>query len=114
MSRRLLSNASPLTLGVTAALGAGMVTYNISSRTASETVQFKPGFDCPSQRQKKLGPKPLFPASGFVDLVLEDARMVNHDTRELRFGLPGKEGEEKENGLGVVCMFPFFPLSYSF
>ena len=37
---------------------------------------------------------------GFVSLILEEARMVNHDTRELRFKLPGNEAT---SGLSSVC-----------
>ncbi|CAC9889594.1 unnamed protein product, partial [Aureobasidium pullulans] len=42
----------------------------------------------PAQPQKSLGQKPVFLAMGFVSLTLEEARMVNYDTKELKFKLP--------------------------
>ncbi|KAH0278002.1 ferredoxin reductase-like protein, partial [Aureobasidium melanogenum] len=76
--RRLLSSISPATLGVAAAAGAGVVAFNMSRSSAS-----------PAEPQKSLGQKPAFPAMGFVSLTLEEARMVNHDTKELKFRVPG-------------------------
>ncbi|KAG9743085.1 ferredoxin reductase-like protein, partial [Aureobasidium melanogenum] len=76
--RRLLSSISPATLGFAAAAGAGVVTFNMSKSSAS-----------PAEPQKSLGQKPVFPAMGFVSLTLEEARMVNHDTKELKFKVPG-------------------------
>ncbi|KAG9585411.1 ferredoxin reductase-like protein, partial [Aureobasidium melanogenum] len=76
--RRLLSSISPATLGFAAAAGAGVVAFNMSKSSAS-----------PAEPQKSLGQKPVFPAMGFVSLTLEEARMVNHDTKELKFKVPG-------------------------
>lgn len=54
----------------------------------------------PAEPQKSLGQKPVFPAMGFVSLTLDEARMVNHDTRELKFKLPG---DKAISGLSPVC-----------
>lgn len=78
-----------MTVGVAAAAGAGIVAFNMS----------KPSSD-PAILQKNLGQRPVFPAMGFVSLTLEEARMVNHDTRELKFKLPGNEAT---SGLSSVC-----------
>lgn len=87
--RRLLASVSPVTVGVAAAAGAGIVAFNM----------FKPSSD-PAMLQENLGQRPVFPAMGFVSLTLEEARMVNHDTRELKFKLPGNEAT---SGLSSVC-----------
>lgn len=89
--RRLLSSMSPAALGFTAAAGAGVVAYNMSKPSSS-----------PAEPQKSLGQKPVFPAMGFVSLTLEEARMVNHDTRELKFKLPG---DGAISGLSPVCEY---------
>lgn len=87
--RRLLSSISPATLGVAAAAGAGVVAFNMSRSSAS-----------PAEPQKSLGQKPVFPAMGFLSLTLEEARMVNHDTKELKFRVPG---DGAISGLSPVC-----------
>jgi hypothetical protein len=87
--RKLLASISPASLGLAAAAGAGVVAFNMST-TSSD----------PATLQKTLGPRPVFPAMGFVSLTLEEARMVNHDTRELKFKLPGNEAT---SGLSPVC-----------
>lgn len=89
--RRLLSSVSPATVGFAAAAGAGLIAFNMSRSSAS-----------PSQPQKSLGQKPVFPAIGFVNLTLEEARMVSHDTKELKFKLPGGDAT---SGLTPVCKF---------
>jgi hypothetical protein len=86
--RRLLASVSPVTVGLAAAAGAGVIAFNMSKSPD------------PSVLQKNLGQKPVFPAMGFVSLTLEEARMVNHDTRELKFKLPGNEAT---SGLSSVC-----------
>jgi hypothetical protein len=87
--RRLLASVSPATLGLAAAAGAGVVAFNMS-KSSSE----------PATLQKNLGQRPVFPAMGFVSLTLEEARMINHDTRELKFKLPDNEAT---SGLSPVC-----------
>lgn len=87
--RRLLSSVSPATLGFAAAAGAGVVAFNMSKSSAS-----------PAEPQKSLGQKPVFPAMGFVSLTLEEARMINHDTKELKFKVPG---DGAISGLSPVC-----------
>jgi hypothetical protein len=87
--RKLLASVSPATLGLAAAAGAGVVAFNVS-KSSSE----------PATLQKNLGQKPVFPAMGFVSLTLEEARMINHDTRELKFKLPDNEAT---SGLSPVC-----------
>lgn len=87
--RRLLASVSPATLGLAAAAGAGLVAFNMSKSSSG-----------PAQPQKSLGQKPVFPAMGFVSLTLEEARMVNHDTKELKFKLPG---DDATSGLTPVC-----------
>jgi hypothetical protein len=81
--RKLLASVSPATLGLAAAAGAGVV-------ASAE----------PTALQKNLGQRPVFPAMGFVSLTLEEARMINHDTRELKFKLPDNEAT---SGLSPVC-----------
>lgn len=39
----------------------------------------------------KSGPKKIFPGSGFTELKLESAEMVNHNVKKLRFALPDKD-----------------------
>ncbi|KAI5194045.1 cytochrome-b5 reductase [Aureobasidium subglaciale] len=75
--RRLLASISPTTLGLAAAASAGVVAFNTSKPTSS-----------PAEPQKSFGQNSVFPAFGFVNLTLAEARMVNHDTRELKFKLP--------------------------
>jgi hypothetical protein len=87
--RKLLASVSPATLGLAAAAGAGVVAFDMS-KSSSE----------PATLQKNLGQKPVFPAMGFVSLTLEEARMINHDTRELKFKLPDNEAT---SGLSPVC-----------
>lgn len=87
--RRLLSSISPAALGFAAAGGAGVVAFNMSKSSSS-----------PAEPQKSLEQKPVFPAMGFVSLTLEEARMINHDTRELKFKVPG---DEAISGLSPVC-----------
>ena len=87
--RRLLAAVSPTTLGLATAAGVGVVAFNMSKSSSDPTVL-----------QKNLGQKPVFPAMGFVTLTLEEARMVNHDTRELKFKLPGNGAT---SGLTSVC-----------
>jgi hypothetical protein len=87
--RKLLASVSPATLGLAAAAGAGVVAFNMS-KSSSE----------PATLQKNLGQRPVFPAMGFVSLTLEEARMVNHDTRELKFKLPDNKAS---SGLSPVC-----------
>lgn len=89
--RRLLSSISPATLGFAAAAGAGVVAFNMSKSPAS-----------PAEPQKSLGQKPVFPAMGFVSLTLEEARMVNHDTKELKFRV---SGDGAISGLSPVCEY---------
>jgi hypothetical protein len=87
--RKLLASVSPATIGLAAAAGAGVVAFNMS-KTSSD----------PATLQKNLGSRPVFPAMGFVSLTLEEAKMVNHDTRELKFKLPS---DEATSGLSPVC-----------
>jgi hypothetical protein len=90
--RKLLASVSPATLGLAAAAGAGVVAFNMSKSSAE-----------PATLQKNLGQRPVFPAMGFVSLTLEEARMINHDTRELKFKLPDNEAT---SGLSPVCECP--------
>ncbi|KAI5193661.1 cytochrome-b5 reductase [Aureobasidium subglaciale] len=85
---RLLASISPAAVGLAAAAGAGVVAFNMS----------KP-YSSPAEPKKSLGQKPVFPAFGFVNLTLAEARMVNHDTRELKFKLPE---DEAASGLSPV------------
>ncbi|KAI5236079.1 cytochrome-b5 reductase [Aureobasidium subglaciale] len=86
--RRLLASISPAAVGLAAAAGAGVVAFNMSKPYSSH-----------AEPQKSLGQKPVFPTFGFMNLTLAEARMVNHDTRELKFKLPE---DEATSGLSPV------------
>ncbi|KAI4724131.1 cytochrome-b5 reductase [Aureobasidium sp. EXF-10728] len=102
--RRLLASVSPATLGFAAAAGAGMVAFNMSKPSGS-----------PAEPQKSLGQKLVFPAMGFVSLTLEEARMVNHDTRELKFKLSGDGAisglSPVSDGAWLPTLRPYTPIS---
>ncbi|CAD0085024.1 unnamed protein product [Aureobasidium vineae] len=102
--RRLLAAVSPATLGFAAAAGAGLVAFKMSKPSTS-----------PAEPQKSLGQKPVFPAMGFVSLTLEEARMVNHDTRELKFKLSGdgaiSGSSPVSDGAWLPTFRPYTPIS---
>ncbi|CAC9889591.1 unnamed protein product [Aureobasidium pullulans] len=87
--RRLLASVLLATLGPAAAASVGLVTFNMSKSSSGL-----------AQPQKSLGQKPIFLAMGFVSLTLEEARMVNYDTKELKFKLPR---DDATSGLTPIC-----------
>lgn len=81
--------STPVGIGIIV-VGAGAAYYAYSSYMANSV----------PLPEKVLGDKPTWPGSGFKTLKLEEAHMVNHNTRLLRFKLP--EGD-KISGLSPVC-----------
>ncbi|PNS14574.1 NADH-cytochrome b5 reductase 2 [Sphaceloma murrayae] len=122
LARRLTS--SPVLLGASVCT-FGAVGYNTSKRyhDASLLKPHDPVTKFPIASVSDAPPvRPTFPGSGFTTLVLEDATMINHNVKHLRFKLP--EGDtnsgiqtitslltqHKPDGAWIPVLRPYTPI----
>lgn len=96
---RTLLRSRPILLAATA-VPIAYYTYHHSPFPTAKA-ESPAGLAHLTQPATKLQPKKVFNGSiGFVNLVLESSEQVNHDTKRLRFKLPG-EGDV--SGVGEIC-----------
>ena len=105
-SQRILRSSTPLLATVT--IGGGLYAASLRNTSQSQSSSALAATDRIVQDpgQSPKDPKKTFTSGfSFQDLKLESSKVVNHNTKRLRFELPEKDAV---SGLRASCTFTWY------